>query len=195
VQAYERKQLGNKEIKVWFSTCLNHGVPGSLNLRSLKILVVEDSASDVRLIREALKESPIAVQVIVAHDGVEAMDYMHQAELGLAVLPDMVLLDLNLPRKNGREVLAEIKGSPHMRQIPVLVMTSSHSDEDIDEVYSLNANCYITKPGDLDEYVNVVRSIENFWFLTATLPDTFHRPPVNMSGPCMRGALCEHLRN
>jgi two-component system, chemotaxis family, response regulator Rcp1 len=132
-------------------------VPGSLNSRSLKILLVEDSAGDVRLIREALKESPISVQVIVAHDGVEAMDYLHQAELGLALRPDMVLLDLNLPRKNGREVLAEIKGSPHLRQIPVLVMTSSRSEEDIDDAYSLNANCYITKPSDLEDYVDVVR--------------------------------------
>ena len=170
-------------------------MPGSLNSRSLKILLVEDSAGDVRLIREALKESPISVQVIVAHDGIEAMEYLHQAELGLAVLPDLVLLDLNLPRKNGREVLAEIKGSPHLRQIPVLVMTSSRSEEDIDDAYSLNANCYITKPSDLEDYVDVVRSIENFWFLTATLPDTFRRPPVNMSGSCMRGALAEHLRN
>ena len=153
-------------------------MPGPANLRSLNILLVEDSPSDVRLIREALKESPIPVQVMVARDGVEAMDCLRQGELGLAMRPDLILLDLNLPRKNGREVLAEVKGSPNLRQIPVLVMTSSRSDEDIEQAYALNANCYITKPSDLEDYVNVVRSIENFWFLTATLPDNFRRTAI-----------------
>lgn len=147
-------------------------------MKSLRILLVEDSPSDVRLIREALKETPVPVQITVMRDGVEAMDYLHQAEMGLADRPDLMLLDLNLPRKNGREVLAEVKGSPTLKQIPVLVMTSSRSDEDISEAYSLNANCYITKPADLREYVNVVRTIEDFWFLTATLPDTFRAAPA-----------------
>jgi two-component system, chemotaxis family, response regulator Rcp1 len=167
----------------------------STNLRSLKILLVEDSPSDVRLIREALKEAPIPVQVLVAHDGVEAMEYLHQSELGLVIRPDLVLLDLNLPRKNGREVLAEIKGSPNLRQIPVLVMTSSRSDDDIEQAYALNANCYITKPSDLEEFVDVVRSIESFWFLTATLPDNFHRPVLNMTGASVHGTRHGHLRN
>lgn len=142
-------------------------------MKSLRILLVEDSPSDVRLIREALKENPIPVQITVARDGVEAIEYLHQAETGLANRPDLMLLDLNLPRKNGREVLAEVKSSSTLRQIPVLVMTSSRSDEDVAQAYALNANCYITKPADLKEYVDVVRSIEDFWFLTATLPDTF----------------------
>ncbi|MGA8028450.1 MAG: response regulator [Bryobacteraceae bacterium] len=142
-------------------------------MRPSKILLVEDSPSDVRLIREALKESNVPVSINVARDGVEAMDYLHQAEIGLAQRPDLVLLDLNLPRKNGREVLAEIKGSPNLRSIPVLIMTSSRSDEDVSQAYALNANCYITKPADLQDYVNVVRAIEDFWFLTATLPDAF----------------------
>src|SRR5579875_2024930 len=129
-------------------------------MKSLRILLVEDSPSDVRLIREALKENPIPVQITVARDGVEAVDYLHQVEAGLANRPDLMLLDLNLPRKNGREVLAEVKSSPTLRQIPVLVMTSSRSDEDVSEAYNLNANCYITKPGDLNEYVQVVRAIE-----------------------------------
>jgi chemotaxis family two-component system response regulator Rcp1 len=159
----------------------------------LKILLVEDSPSDVRLIREALKESPLPVQVALARDGVEAMEYLRQSELGLTMRPDLVLLDLNLPRKNGREVLAEIKGSPNLRQIPVLVMTSSRSEDDVEQAYALNANCYITKPSDLDEYVNVVRSIENFWFLTATLPDAFRHPSMNMAQ--MHGARHGHLRN
>src|SRR5581483_2726933 len=140
-------------------------------MRSLKILLVEDSPSDVRLIREALKETPLPVQISVARDGVEAMEHLHRAELGSVGRPDLILLDLNLPRKNGREVLAEVKASPQLRQIPVLVMTSSRADEDISQAYSLNANCYITKPGDLQEYVNVIRAIEDFWFLTATLPE------------------------
>lgn len=167
---------------------------GSLHLRSLKILLVEDSPSDVRLVREALKESPVSVQVMVAHDGIEAMDYLHEAELGLAIRPDVIILDLNLPRKNGREVLAEVKASPSLRQIPVLVMTSSRSDDDVEQVYALNANCYIAKPNDLQEYVDVVRSIESFWFLTATLPDNLRHPTMNISGNCLRRGE-KHLRN
>ena len=101
------------------------------------------------------------------------------------MLPDLILLDLNLPRKNGREVLAEVKSSPTLRQIPVLVMTSSRSDEDVAEAYALNANCFITKPSDLDEYQSVVKAIEDFWFLTATLPDAV-RPAALM--PMAAGA-------
>ncbi|MBV9156158.1 MAG: response regulator [Acidobacteriaceae bacterium] len=154
-------------------------------MKSLRILLVEDSPSDVRLIREALKETAVPVQISVARDGVEAMDYLHQAEVGLANRPDLVLLDLNLPRKNGREVLSEVKASPILKQIPVLVMTSSRADEDIFQAYALNANCYITKPADLQEYVHVVRAIEDFWFLTATLPDSF-RASQMMRAPGVR---------
>lgn len=139
--------------------------------KKLEILLVEDSPSDVRLIREALRETAIEISMAVTKDGVEAMDYLHRSERGAEVRPDLILLDLNLPRKNGREVLAEVKSSAGLRQIPVLVMTSSHADQDIADAYSLNANCYITKPFDLNEYLDVVRAIENFWFLTATLPD------------------------
>lgn len=145
-------------------------------MRSLRILLVEDSPSDVRLIREALKDATVPVQIMLARDGVEATEHLKHSEAGQAIRPDLVLLDLNLPRKNGKEVLAEIKASPSLRQIPVLVMTSSRSDEDIAQAYSLNANCYITKPGDLQEYVHVVRAIEDFWFLTATLPDSYRNP-------------------
>jgi two-component system, chemotaxis family, response regulator Rcp1 len=138
---------------------------------ALRILLVEDSPSDVRLIREALKETPLQVQITLARDGVEAMEYLRQSQSGLVNRPDIILLDLNLPRKNGREVLAEVKAAPGLKQIPVLIMTSSKADEDIKQAYSLNANCYIAKPGNLQDYVDVVRSIENFWFITATLPD------------------------
>ena len=147
-------------------------------MKVLKILLVEDSPSDVRLTREALKDSPVPIQITVARDGVEAIDYLHQAELGFGDRPDLVLLDLNLPRKNGREVLAEVKNSPALKQIPVVVLTSSKSEEDISEAYSLNANCYITKPADLSEYVNVLKAVEDFWFFTATLPDTFSPQPA-----------------
>jgi CheY-like chemotaxis protein len=139
-------------------------------MKMLQILLVEDSPSDVRLIREALRETPVEVQITVAQDGVEAMDWLYRSGKTSTGLPDLILLDLNLPRKNGREVLAEIKSSVDLKQIPVLVMTSSRADEDVAQVYSLNANCYIVKPHDLNEYVNVVRAIEDFWFLTATLP-------------------------
>src|SRR5436305_7075053 len=117
-------------------------------MNSLRILLVEDSPSDVRLIREALRDTPLEVAVTLARDGVEAMDYLRQTEAGLVKRPDIILLDLNLPRKNGREVLAEVKTDPNLKQIPVLIMTSSKADEDIMQAYSLNANCYIAKPAD-----------------------------------------------
>ncbi len=144
-----------------------------METKSIRVLLVEDSPSDVRLIKEALKETGVPVAMTIARDGVEAMDFLHRTELGLDTRPDLVLLDLNLPRKNGREVLAEIKGSVTLRQIPVLVMTSSRADDDVSQCYALNANCYITKPSGLPEYIDVVRAIEDFWFFTATLPDAF----------------------
>jgi chemotaxis family two-component system response regulator Rcp1 len=155
----------------------------SVRTKLLNILLVEDSPSDVRLIREALKKTSVPVNIVVASDGVEAMDYLKNAERHFAERPDLVLLDLNLPRKNGREVLAEVKSSPNLKQIPVLVMTSSKADEDVHQAYALNANCYITKPADLEEYVAVVRAIEDFWFLTATLPD---EPPRGFPLPVMQ---------
>lgn len=141
-------------------------------MKRLEILLVEDSPSDVRLIREVLGETALNVEITVARDGVEAMDYLHRSERELVTRPDLILLDLNLPRKNGREVLAEVKATPKLKQIPVLVMTSSRAEEDVTQAYALNANCYITKPGDLTEYVKVVRAIEDFWFFTAVLPDS-----------------------
>ena len=104
----------------------------------------------------------------------EASDYLKNVQNGTEIRPDLVLLDLNLPKKNGREVLAEIKCSNTLRRIPVLIMTSSCADDDISQAYALNANCYITKPSDLDDYMDVVRAIEEFWFMTVTLPDAYH---------------------
>jgi two-component system, chemotaxis family, response regulator Rcp1 len=145
-------------------------------MKSFSILVVEDSASDVRLLREALKETYLPVVLSVARDGIEATDYLRQMETGLVSPPDLVLLDLNLPRKNGLEVLTEVKTSPNLKQIPVIVMTNSSAERDIKEAYSRNANCYITKPRDLSDLIAVLRGIGDFWFGTATLPNNFHVP-------------------
>jgi chemotaxis family two-component system response regulator Rcp1 len=145
-------------------------------MKSFQILLVEDSLSDIRLIREALKETPVIVGITVAHDGVEATEYLRKAEAELVLRPDLVLLDLNLPRKNGLEVLAEVKASPTLKEIPVLIMTSSRADRDIKEAYRLNANCYIAKPSELADFVHVLRGIEDFWFGTATLPYNFRIP-------------------
>ena len=136
----------------------------------LKLLVVEDCPSDVWLIKEALKNANIPVQISIAEDGVLALEYMRSVSEGKASRPDLILLDLNLPRKNGREVLGELKSSPLHRHIPVLMMSSSRADDDIRECYRLNANCYIAKPSTLDDYFDVVRSIEEFWFMVAKLP-------------------------
>jgi chemotaxis family two-component system response regulator Rcp1 len=153
-------------------------------VRPMNVLVVEDSPADVRLIREALKRGAVPVRITIAIDGIEALDYLHRSE-GTTNAPDLMLLDLNLPRKSGYEVLTEVKSSPTLKRIPVLIMTSSRSDEDIDQAYGLNANGYITKPYDFNEYMNVVLAIEQFWFLTATLPEAFRHaspPPLVRAG-------------
>ena len=134
----------------------------------VEVLLVEDNPGDVRLTQEALKESTFPVHLNVARDGVEALEYLRNPDSGPR--PDLILLDLNLPRKNGREVLSEIKADPDLRRIPVLVMTTSRAEQDIQKAYALNANCYITKPMDLDDFLRTVRSIEDFWMRTATLP-------------------------
>jgi chemotaxis family two-component system response regulator Rcp1 len=150
-------------------------------MRDLRILVIEDSPSDVRLIREALKDTPVPVRLSVARDGVEGLNHLHSSEGNELERPDLVLLDLNLPKKNGCEVLAEMKSDPALKQIPVLVMTSSKADDDISKAYALNANCYIAKPGNLNDYIEVVRAIEGFWFMTATLPQGTTRRPQSMT--------------
>ncbi len=137
----------------------------------IDILLVDDNAGDIRLAQEALKESKIRNTVYVAKDGVQAMDFLHRrgAHAG-APRPDLVLLDLNLPRKDGREVLAEIKADPDLKRIPVVILTISKSEEDILRTYNLHANCYITKPIDLHQFMRVVRSIEDFWLTIVKLP-------------------------
>lgn len=139
--------------------------------RPVEVLLVEDNPGDVRLTREALKESAMKVNLNVARDGVEAIDFLRNRKpFDFAPKPDLILLDLNLPRKNGREVLTEIKGDPELKRIPVLVMTTSRAEQDVDRAYALNANCYIAKPMDLDEFLRIVRAIDEFWLRTATLP-------------------------
>jgi CheY-like chemotaxis protein len=139
--------------------------------RPVEVLLVEDNPGDVRLTREALREGKIRNNLHVARDGVEALAFLRrQGEHAGAPRPDLILLDLNLPRKDGREVLTEIKDDATLRQIPVVVLTSSQAEEDIIRAYDLHANCYISKPVDLDQFINVVRSIEDFWFTVVKLP-------------------------
>lgn len=142
-----------------------------LTAKIADILLVEDNPGDVRLTREALKESKISNNLHVVTDGVQAMDFLkRQGEHSGAIRPDLVLLDLNLPRMDGREVLAEIKADPELRRIPVVIMTSSEAEQDILTTYNLNANAYVTKPLDLEQFVRVVHSIEEFWLSIVKLP-------------------------
>lgn len=139
--------------------------------RLIEILLVEDNPGDVRLTREALRESKLHNNLRVAVDGVDALAYLRGegAHAG-APRPDLILLDLNLPRKDGREVLAEIKADEHLRSIPVVVLTTSRAEQDVLQSYHLHANCYVTKPVDLEQFITVVKSIEGFWFSIVTLP-------------------------
>ncbi|MBX6771275.1 MAG: response regulator [Chloroflexi bacterium] len=140
-------------------------------IQPVEILLIEDNPGDVRLTIEALRDGKVRNHLNVVTDGVEALLYLRrQGRYAAAPRPDLILLDLNLPRKDGREVLAEIKADPHLRSIPVVILTTSQADQDILKSYELNANCYITKPVDLDQFIAVVRSIEDFWFTVVTLP-------------------------
>jgi len=137
----------------------------------IDILLVEDNPGDVRLVIESLKHSKIRNSMSVVEDGEAAMAFLRrQGVYTQAIRPDLILLDLNLPKKNGREVLAEFKSDPDLRRIPVVVITSSSGEEDVLAAYNHSANCYITKPVDLTQFVRVVKSIEDFWLTTVTLP-------------------------
>jgi chemotaxis family two-component system response regulator Rcp1 len=141
------------------------------NIKAVEILLVEDSPGDVRLTVEALKEAKVANRLSVVPDGVEAMAFLRQkGSYKDAARPDIILLDLNLPRKDGREVLAEIKDDPKLKQIPVVVLTTSRAESDILKAYDLHANCYITKPVDFKQFMTVVKSIEDFWLTVVKLP-------------------------
>lgn len=136
----------------------------------IDILLVEDNPGDVELVRESLNEGKIRNELHVASDGVEAMDLLKRGRFGNGQCPDLILLDLNLPRKSGREVLQEIKTDPGLKLIPVVVLTSSKAEEDILKSYNLHANCYVAKPVDLEQFMYVVKSIEDFWLTVVKLP-------------------------
>jgi two-component system, chemotaxis family, response regulator Rcp1 len=139
--------------------------------KAIEILLVEDNPGDVDLTMEGLKEGKVHNHLSVVSDGDEAMTFLRrEGKYADAPRPELILLDLNLPKKNGREVLAEIKGDDRLRCIPVVILTSSQAEEDILKTYNLNANCYIAKPVDLDQFIKVVKSIEDFWFTIVTLP-------------------------
>jgi CheY-like chemotaxis protein len=144
-------------------------------VRSIDILLVEDNPGDARLAKEALAESKIKNNLHFVGDGEEASDFLfRKGKFENAPRPDLILLDLNLPKKDGRELLAEIKNDPHLKRIPVVILTTSKAEEDIIKTYNLHANCYITKPLDLDQFMKVVRSIEEFWLTIVRLP-TFEK--------------------
>lgn len=137
----------------------------------IEILMVEDNPADARLTQEALKEGQLCNRLHLARDGVEAMQFLRREEpFGDAPRPDVVLLDLNLPRKDGREVLAEIKADPSLKHIPVVVLTTSEAEQDIVKSYELHANCYVTKPVDLQRFIEIVQQIETFWLGIVKLP-------------------------
>lgn len=137
----------------------------------VEILLVEDNPGDVRLTQEALKEAKASNRMNVVADGEEALQYLRrEGRFADAIRPDLIFLDLNLPKKDGREVLAEIKSDPQLRSIPVVVLTTSNAELDILHAYDLHANCYITKPVDLDQFLRVVREIESFWLTLVALP-------------------------
>jgi CheY-like chemotaxis protein len=143
----------------------------ALKAKPIEILLVEDSPSDARLTMEALDAGKVANKLTLVEDGVEAMAYLRrQGKYAKVARPDLIMLDLNLPRKDGREVLAQMKADPDLKVIPVIVLTTSRSDKDILQSYQLNANCYITKPVDFPRFIEVVRSIEQFWLTVVTLP-------------------------
>ncbi len=145
---------------------MEHGL-----VNPIDILVVEDNPGDARLIKEVLNEQKIFNSLFIVNDGVEAMNFLlKKGKYKDSPRPDLVILDLNLPRKDGREVLADIKANDDLKRIPVVIMTISQAEADILKSYNLHANCYITKPIDLDQFVKVIKSIEDFWFSIVKLP-------------------------
>ena len=141
------------------------------NTKPVEILMVEDNPGDVRLTQEALKDVKFLINLDVTNDGVEAMAFLRRkGKYADKPRPDLILLDLNLPKKNGREVLKEIKEDLDLRRIPVVVLTASDSEQDIIKTYNLHANCYITKPVGLNDFITIVKSIENFWLTVVKLP-------------------------
>ena len=142
-----------------------------INGRPIEILLVEDNPGDVRLTQEALKEGKVRNNLYIAQDGVEALAYLQRdGEFSEAVRPDLILLDLNLPRMDGRELLAKIKADDILKRIPIVILTTSKDEADIIKTYELHANCFISKPVDLDQFMVVVKAIEDFWMTIVRLP-------------------------
>lgn len=140
--------------------------------RPIVILLVEDNAGDVRLVREAMQAAKVRNTMHIVDDGVMAMEFLRRKDRFVdAPRPDLILLDLNLPKKDGREVLAEVKGDADLRRIPVVVLTTSQAESDVLRAYDLHANCYITKPVDFEQFMKVVQQIDHFWVNVVTLPD------------------------
>lgn len=143
----------------------------NLSMMPIEVLLVEDNPGDAQLTRIALEDGKMSINLNVVEDGVEAMAFLQKKDkYASAPHPDLILLDLNLPRKDGREVLAEMKADATLKRIPVVVLTTSQAEEDILKAYNLCANCYITKPVDFDQFVKIVQSIESFWFTIVKLP-------------------------
>ena len=146
---------------------MNDGTLG----RPIEILLVEDNPGDVRLTQEAMRDAKVLNRLNVVPDGVTALEYLRkESRYANAVCPDVILLDLNLPRMDGRELLAIIKGDNNLKRIPVVVLTTSAAEEDVLRAYNLHANCYVTKPVELDQFIEVVKSIDSFWFSIVNLP-------------------------
>ncbi len=144
----------------------------STTARPVEILLVEDNPGDVRLTKEALKEDKLHNRLHVVGDGLEALAWLRrEGPYADSPRPDIILLDLNLPKKDGREVLSEVKADEELRRIPVVVLTTSRAEEDVLRAYNFNANCYITKPVDLEQFIKVVKSIQNFWLTIVKLPE------------------------
>ena len=141
--------------------------------RPVEILLVEDNPGDVRLTQEALKEGKVSNNLSVVGDGVEALAFLRrEGEYADAIRPDIILLDLNLPKKSGHEVLQEVKTDLDLRRIPVVILTTSSSEQDVLDTYDLHANCYITKPVDIEQFIKVAQSIDQFWLTMVTLPSS-----------------------
>ncbi|NWF54319.1 MAG: response regulator [Syntrophaceae bacterium] len=139
--------------------------------RPIQILLAEDNPDDIELTVEALKDSRVRNRLIVVKDGEEAISYLQaKGKYQNAIRPDLILLDLNMPKKNGRDVLREIKNDPKLKRIPVVILTTSQAEDDIAHTYDLHANCYITKPLDFNQFLRVVKSIEDFWLTVVKLP-------------------------